>query len=218
MSESRDLRMTATVAAGSALIRALTATWRLQREDTGHIDAARAIHGNIVWAFWHGRLMGLLHAHREQGIHILASRHRDGEMLGLTIRRFGYGHVRGSSTRGGAGAIRELTRVIRSGNDVGLTVDGPRGPARVVKPGAVEVARLTGAPVVPLTSGALHRRCFSSWDTFELPAPFTRILVIYGPPVVVPRDAGKDVVEAKRRELEDSLNEITDRADRELHG
>jgi lysophospholipid acyltransferase (LPLAT)-like uncharacterized protein len=218
MSRDNGVTMAATVVAGAAVIRALAATWRMHREHVGHFDAARAQSPNIIYAFWHGRLLPLLYAHRDQGIHVLASRHRDGEMLGRVIRRFGYGHVRGSSTRGGAAAIRQLARVLESGDDVGITVDGPRGPARVVKPGVIDVARLTGSRVIPLTSASVRRKVFSSWDAFELPAPFTRVEVVYGPPVFVPRDATPELVEDKRRALEDTLNAITDEADGMCHG
>jgi lysophospholipid acyltransferase (LPLAT)-like uncharacterized protein len=202
-----------TAVLGAWLIRALAITWRIQVDDATQVARARTYAPNVVYAFWHGRLLPLAFWHRDERAHVLASEHRDGEMLGQTIRRLGYGHVRGSSTRGGTRAILEMVAVMRSGHDTGFTVDGPRGPRYVAKPGAVEVARLTGAAIVPVTSASRRHRSFASWDRFELPWPFTRVLIRYGEPITVPADADRDQVEAKRVELETTLQRITREAD-----
>lgn len=210
--------MTAIGVGGSLLIRTLALTWRIERVHVECYEEARARGPNVIFAFWHGRLLPLLYVHRNGGIHVLASRHRDGEMLGQVIRRFGYGHVRGSSTRGGARAIRELAATLEGGNDIGLTLDGPKGPIHVAKPGVVQVAKLTGATIIPLTSSSVRRKVFSSWDRFELPYPFTRVQVRYGPPITVPPDADEATVERIRLQVEHSLNSISAASDRDLHG
>ena len=200
-------------AAGAAVIRALGRTWRVRVESEHQLARAREISPRLIFAFWHGRLLPLSFTHRGCQVHILASEHQDGEMLGQTIRRLGFGHVRGSSTRGGTRALLELVEKLRAGGDVGLTVDGPRGPRHVVKPGAVELARRTGAVIIPITSASRRHRTFSSWDAFELPCLFTRVVVRYGEPVVVPGDADRDALEEKRAELESILQRITAEAD-----
>jgi lysophospholipid acyltransferase (LPLAT)-like uncharacterized protein len=202
--------------AGALVIRALAWTWRFRVRGREHVDSARRMHPHIVFAFWHGRLLPLVHVHRGENAHVLASEHEDGELLGRTIRHFGFGHVRGSSTRGGTKAILALAEASGAGHDVALTVDGPRGPRFEVKPGVVEVAKLTGCAIIPVTTSSRRHRTFASWDAFELPAPFTRVVVTYGPPVVVPRDADRELMEAKRRELESSLRHITEAGDREV--
>lgn len=201
--------------AGATLIRCLGWSWRIDVRAREHLEAARRVGPAVIFAFWHGRLLALSYAHRNENIHVLASEHRDGEMLGRTIRFLGYGHVRGSSTRGGTRALTELADVVRRGVDVGLTVDGPRGPRFVAKAGAVEVARRTGAAIIPLTSASRSHKTFSSWDAFELPRPLTRVVVRYGPPIVVPPDADREAQEAARLELERTLLAITREADRE---
>lgn len=198
---------------GAAAIRALGFSWRIRVDGAAELERARGVSPNVIFAFWHGRLLPLSFTHRNRRIHVLASEHRDGEMLGRTIRRLGFGHVRGSSTRGGARAILELAAAVRSGHDLGLTVDGPRGPRHQVKPGAIEVARRTGAAIVPITSASSRHRVFSSWDRFELPYPFTRVVVRYGAPVVVPPDADRAEMERRRLELEATLIRITAEAD-----
>lgn len=200
---------------GAFAIRALGKTWRIRTLGDEHLVAAREVSENVVYAVWHGRMLPFAYTHRGKGVHVLASEHKDGELLGRTIRHLGFGQLRGSSTRGGTKALLGLTDVNRAGSDVGLTVDGPRGPRFQVKPGVVEVAKLTGAAIVPLASGSRNHRTFSSWDAFELPSPFTRVVVAYGAPVIVPGDADRDVLEVKRREVEETLRRITEACDRE---
>jgi lysophospholipid acyltransferase (LPLAT)-like uncharacterized protein len=199
--------------AGAWLIRALGCTWRFRVDAGEHLARARALSPRLVYAFWHGRLLPLAFWHRNEGVHVLASEHRDGEMLGQAIRRLGLGHVRGSSTRGGTRAILEMAALMRAGGDTAFTVDGPRGPRHVVKPGAIEVARLSGAAIVPVTSASRRHWSFASWDLFQLPCPFTRVVVRYGEPLTIPADADRDTVEAKRLELEAALKRITAEAD-----
>lgn len=203
---------------GALVIRALGVTWRIRIEAPEALERARAISPKIIFVTWHGRLLPLAYTHRNRRIHVLASEHADGEMLGQTIRRLGFGHVRGSSTRGGTRALLELVEKVRAGLDVGLTVDGPRGPRGVVKPGVIEVARQTGAAILPITTASSRRRVFASWDAFELPAPFARVVVRYGEPVIVDAGADPAVTEARRQDVERVLTRITDEADRAVRG
>ena len=134
---------------GAGLIRLLGSTWRFRIGGEEHVAAARAHGRTVIWAFWHGRMLPLSYGYRGRSIYVLASRHRDGELMGQTIRRLGFGHVRGSTTRGGAQAIRDLVDKLNEGYDLGLTVDGPRGPKFVCKPGPLEISKLSGCAVVP---------------------------------------------------------------------
>lgn len=201
------LRITAFFGAG--LIRLIGCTWRFRIIDEKYMTDARKEAPALIFAFWHGRMFPLSYRYRNRSIQVLASEHRDGELMGQTIRYLGFGHVRGSSTRGGARAIRELVDRLRDGFDLGITVDGPKGPRYEVKPGPILISRLSGLPVVPATASSKSHWTFSSWDAFELPKPFTEIHVRFGKPVVVPADADEEMIEAKRRELEDTLQQIT---------
>ena len=198
---------------GALVIRLLGFSWKIQVADAHFLEDARAYSRNVLFAVWHGRLLPLSVSHHGRSIQVLASEHEDGELLGRAITYLGFGHVRGSSTRGGANAIRRLVGKLRDGFDVGITVDGPRGPRYEVKPGPVEIAKLAGVAIVPITTSSKRHKVFSSWDAFELPYPFTRVTVRYGEPVVVPQDAGADVLEEKRRLLENRLQEITRKND-----
>lgn len=202
----------------SMAIRLVGCTWRFGESGEHHVEEARRYSPCLIFAFWHGRMLPLSYGYRNRSIHVLASEHQDGELMGQTIRRLGFGHVRGSSTRGGARAIRELVSKLREGFDLGVTVDGPKGPRFTVKPGPLEISKLSGSPVVPVATSSRSHWVFSSWDAFEFPKPFTTVRVRFGTPVLVPGDADASVIEAKRVELERTLREITELNDREVAG
>ncbi|HET6349892.1 MAG TPA: lysophospholipid acyltransferase family protein [Candidatus Krumholzibacteria bacterium] len=199
---------------GAFVIRVLGFSWRIRIEGEDALERARVLSPRVIFVFWHGRLLPLSFTHRNRLIHVLASEHADGEMLGQTIRRLGFGHVRGSSTRGGTRAILELAERVRDGFDLGVTVDGPRGPRGVVKPGVLEVARQTGAVILPITTASNRHKAFSSWDAFQLPAPFARVVVRYGEPWRVDAGANRDAIELRRLDVERDLTRITEEADR----
>ncbi len=209
---SLRLRITAFLAAG--FIRLIGWTWRFEIHDQDAIDEARRGESPVIFAFWHGRFLPLCYRYRNQQIHVLASEHEDGELIGQTIRLLGFGHVRGSSTRGGARAIRELVAKIGEGFDLGLTVDGPKGPRYKVKPGPLEISKLSGATIVPAAISSKSHWVFRSWDAFEFPKPFTKVSIRVGRPFNVPSDAGPEDVEDKRKELEGILQELTEINDR----
>ncbi len=201
---------------GAFLIRMLALTWRIEWRGTRNLEKARKESGQVVFAVWHGRLLALSWTHRKRNIHVLASEHYDGDLMGRIIERLGFGHVKGSTTRGGARAIRDLTSLLRSGIDVGLTVDGPRGPRSRVKQGVVEIGRIANCAIVPVTDSARKRHLFRSWDRFQLPAPFTRIVVEYGEPLIIPEKAGSESIEVERLRLQEILTSMTAALDSEL--
>jgi lysophospholipid acyltransferase (LPLAT)-like uncharacterized protein len=141
----------------------------------------------ILFALWHGRMLLPIQEHRHQGIVTMASQSKDGETIARWLENNGYVVVRGSTTRGGSQALREMIRHVRSGRHAALTVDGPRGPALRVQPGVVELARLTGAWILPVTSSSVRPRFLSSWDRYLLPMPFSRNAVVYGEPFPIER-------------------------------
>jgi len=201
---------------GSLFIKLLGMTWRIEWRGEEHLKRARSVSNQVVFSFWHGRLLALSFTHRYRNIQVLASEHEDGDLMGKTIERLGFGHLKGSTTRGGARALRQLTSVLRKGLDVGLTVDGPRGPRGEVQQGAIEIARMSGSVVVPVSNSARPRKLFSSWDRFQLPYPFAKVIVEYGEPIIVPPDASEKERAEKRMELQMTLHGLTEKLDREL--
>src|SRR2546425_799515 len=129
------------------------------------------------------------------------------------VRRFGLDVVRGSSSRGGAGALRRLVAVVRAGEDVVVVPDGPRGPRQQLQAGIVALASLTGAPVVPMAFAARPARRLATWDEFLVPLPFARCAVVFGEPIALSSDADRD---RAGKELEQALNDVTAAADRRV--
>jgi len=144
--------------AASGFMRALHATMRWTSVgETAVLDLHRAGRP-YVHAFFHDQLLLMTWSYRGQGfgrrLAVLASRHRDGEYIASTLERFGHRMVRGSTGRGGVSGLREMVRALKAGDDAAFAVDGPRGPRHVVQIGAVEAARLAGAPIVPVAFAA----------------------------------------------------------------
>jgi lysophospholipid acyltransferase (LPLAT)-like uncharacterized protein len=168
---------------------------------------------NFIYAFWHGRQFLLFHFHRDSGAVIPSSESRDGEIQAGILKRFGFGVVRGSSKRKGERALLGLVESLRRGKDIGLAVDGPRGPIYEVKEGVVYLAGKLSKPIVPVsTSASRYWTLEKAWDKYLLPKPFTRGVIVYGNPIHVHGIRG-DEIESKRRELQDALNRVMKQAD-----
>jgi lysophospholipid acyltransferase (LPLAT)-like uncharacterized protein len=188
------------------LFAALARTWRFHTVGEEHLAGMRRGGGGFVFALWHCTLLPLLWWHRRQDVTLLVSRHADGALLTDSATRLGYRVVRGSSTRGGATALRAMTRVLASGATVAVTPDGPVGPARVAKPGAVVAARQAQVPILPVAAAASAVWKLRSWDRLLVPRPFARIRVAYGPPL---EPGSSDAPEHAARELARRLDAVS---------
>ncbi len=169
-----------------------------------------------IGCFWHGRMM-LMPYCRGPGreFMMLISRHRDGRLIARTVAHFDIGTIEGSSSRGGAAAVRALVRTIKSGGLVGVTPDGPRGPRMRAGSGLITVARLTRAPILPVTYSVRRRKVLPSWDRFVIALPFSRGTFRWGTPIAVAADADEAAMEQARRAVEEQLNRLCAEADRD---
>ena len=161
------------------LFRLWSDTWRI-RYDNPEVRDRTLAGGPAVLAFWHGEQMAMIRAHAHRGFVGLASRSLDGELLAQVIARFGYQVVRGSSSRGGATAIRECVRALERGASPALAIDGPRGPRHVPHPGVVAIAMQTGRPILYGVATPARAWKLRSWDRYEIPAFGTEIRIRYG--------------------------------------
>ena len=152
------LKMTLLPPLGAGLIRILGKALRIGTEGAEVVDDLYRNGQRIIIAFWHSRQLMLPLAYRGTGVHVLISRHRDGELISRILSRFGASSVRGSTTRGGPVALRQLIRLGRSGADLVVTPDGPKGPRQVVQIGVIQLAKATGLPIVPLTFGCSKKK------------------------------------------------------------
>jgi lysophospholipid acyltransferase (LPLAT)-like uncharacterized protein len=204
-SRRKRIEAAAISVAGYRLIAALGATLRWRTEGFEHFDAIRAAGHQPIMAFWHGRILPATYYFRRRGIVVITSENFDGEWIAGIIERFGYGTSRGSSSRGGARALLQLSRDLAAGRPVGFTVDGPRGPARVSQPGAVWLAKASGHPVLPFHCEADRAWTLKSWERTQIPTPFATVAISVGEPYYVPRDADEQAIEAARQRLDRSL-------------
>jgi len=173
--------------------------------------------GVFIVAFWHGRLAMLpIGWQRLAPLHMLISAHTDGRLIAGVVHYFGLDAVAGSSTEGGSAALRVLMRWLDAGDCIGITPDGPRGPAMRASRGIVMAARLSGAPILPATYSAARRRILGSWDRMVLPLPFSRGIFLWGDPILVPKQLDKDGIESYRAMIEEKLNALTGEADRRM--
>ncbi|MEQ9349257.1 MAG: lysophospholipid acyltransferase family protein, partial [Alphaproteobacteria bacterium] len=169
----------------------------------------------FVLCFWHGRLL-MMPKIWPAGptIHILISSHIDGQFIAQTIRRLGMETIAGSSTRGGAAGLRRMLQALKAGDSIGISPDGPRGPARRVTDGTLTLARLSGAALVPAAVAVGRRRLLPTWDSFQMAFPFSRAAFAWGEPLRIPRDASAETLEEARRDLEQRITAATADADR----
>ena len=168
----------------------------------------------FVVAFWHGRLIMMAFSWKRCDlVNMLISGHRDGQLVSGMMSHFGSKTVFGSSTRGGAAAFIQLARLLRSGEIVGITPDGPKGPRMRANDGVIALAKVSGAPILPLTFSASLRYVLESWDRFVLPFPFGRGVFLWGEPIYVSKNADDMEMSEKRVELEHALLALTQRAD-----
>lgn len=165
---------------GALLVRALAATWRVRVIGDEGLRGEREAGRAVIITLWHGQMLPLLYQHRGEGVAILISEHRDGEIIARIATALGHRTVRGSTTRGAGRALLSMVRQVEAGQDIAVTPDGPRGPARSFAPGALIVAQRTGAAIIPATVVARSAWRLKSWDRFMIPRPFTRITISYG--------------------------------------
>jgi lysophospholipid acyltransferase (LPLAT)-like uncharacterized protein len=168
----------------------------------------------FILSFWHGRIFMMVKCWRP-GVPMvmLASRHRDGQLIAQTTKLFGIDFAAGSSSKGGSGALRIMLRALRARKNIGITPDGPRGPFMRINPGVIAAARLSGAAILPCTWAVRRRWVIVGWDRFVIPKPFNTGIFIWGEPIRVPADTNPAQAEALRLQLEAALTELTAEAD-----
>lgn len=195
------------------LIRITCSTLRWEVRGREHLDAVIAAGSRPIFTFWHECILGATWFWRDRGIAVMSSTSRDAEYTGMVIKRFGYGTVRGSSTRGGGRAMAEMAECLDEGLAVGFTIDGPRGPAHVAKPGAITLARHTGQAVLPFHIAARRYFALPSWDRLQIPLPFTRAVALIAEPIYVARGATGEEIAAKQQLLQSELDGLRGEAE-----
>jgi lysophospholipid acyltransferase (LPLAT)-like uncharacterized protein len=198
---------------GALAIGILGRTLRWEVEGAAHLDQIHAAGRRAIFTFWHGRIFPATWYWRQRSIVVMTSLNRDGEVIARCIRRHGFLAARGSSSRAGFRALAEMARSIRSGLDAAFTVDGPRGPRWVAKPGPVILARKTGAGILCFHISLGRKFELGSWDGFQIPFPFSRARVLIAPPLWVAPDADEAAVREAQTRMQQTLDTLRRRGE-----
>ena len=198
----------------SALLRLLGASWRIEVRGQDPRTPSPSDPPRLA-ALFHESMVPCAWLYRDRRYSVAVSRSRDGDLIRSALLALGYAEpARGSSSRGGSAALRQMVRLVGEGTTAAVLVDGPRGPARVAKTGIVAIARHTGVPIQPVAFSARPAHRLSSWDRSLLPLPFARVVVVYGEPMTIPEDITEDGEEQSlARRLEQTLVELHHEAD-----
>jgi len=194
----RRLRVSGVVFIAAPLLRLLAASWRVEWRGVP-VARPRGARGRL-FAFWHGGLLPIAWGLRGRGVVAMVSEHRDGELIARVLDRWGFGLVRGSSTRGGGKVLLGMIRALAEGRDGAITPDGPRGPAGVPHIGALRAAQRAGVDIVAVSVTASRAWRARSWDRFLIPKPFARVTITASDPwAPTEADDGTLVAELQRR-------------------
>lgn len=197
-----------------AMMRTLGPTLRYEVIGWHHAENVHASGKRIIWAFWHRVIIPIVWWHRNHGVVVMNTTAFDGQWTRKVIEWLGFGTAQGSSSRGGLRGLAVMARRLEEGVDCAFTIDGPRGPRYVAKPGPVMLARKTNCPVMVFHVGVDRGKTFKkTWDHFLLPAPFARSVILFAPPIYVPADADQQMLEAKHAEMQRELERVRDIAE-----
>lgn len=167
----------------------------------------------FAYALWHQNLIGAIFSHIGERFTMVISESKDGELVAVTCEKFGHKPARGSSTRGGKKAMIEIVKNMKKGYPGALTVDGPKGPPHVVKPGIIEIARLCHCAILPLSPYAEKAWVTQkSWDQFRIPKPFSKIVVVIGEPIFIPSEVPREEFERMAKLVAEKIEQGEERA------
>lgn len=169
-----------------------------------------------IWACWHGQQLIGFYFFRGRGTGILSSLSRDGDYSSRIMRFFGWRIVRGSSSKGAVSGLLALLRCVKSGGEIAITPDGPRGPAYHIEPGALFLAAKTGAPIVPFAFAARPAWTAPSWDRFLVPWPFARCVAFFGHPYWVRDEVNEENLPILQASLAEAINQANREAENAL--
>lgn len=195
---------------------ARTCDYRTFHYDPGYDPKHESYQHRSVAVFWHEYASVLLPHWSGQDVTLLVSHHRDGELLSHTAHALGYSTVRGSTTRGGAAALRQLSRAGQT-QPIAIATDGPQGPRRQMAPGAIYLASVLRLPILPVGVGVRSAWRLKTWDRMAISKPLTKIRIVIGPPIWIPPALDREGIEEFRVAVQDVLLTINDLADHLAH-
>jgi len=172
----------------------------------------------IIYAIWHGRQYCLLKVEPRNKLNVLVSKSNDGEIIATILARLGYNLIRGSASRGGYEAVKQIFKAIKSGENIAFTVDGPRGPIYSINPSLFKIAKSYGATIVPLVPSLKYKFIVNSWDKYNLPLFFTTFYLYYGKPFEIKKGIDDNELQELISNFETEMNMLTIKADQRTVG
>lgn len=171
-----------------------------------------------IYIFWHENLLMPAHHYGKPNISVLISNHSDGEMIAQACKHLGFSLVRGSSTRGGIEAIRNMVKLSKAGGHIAITPDGPKGPRGVIQQGVIYLAAKTGLPIIPMGFAYSSVKRANSWDKFAIPNPFSKVIMVTTPEILIPADLDKNSLQHHLDHVQNELDRATAKAESILLG
>lgn len=165
--------------------------------------------GRYIYMFWHENLLMPAYQYGRPDISVLISNHSDGEMIAQACKHLGFSLVRGSSTRGGIEAIRNMVKLSKAGH-IAITPDGPKGPRGVVQPGIVYLASKSGLPIIPMGFAYSSVKRANSWDKFAIPNPFSKVVLVTTPEIYIPQDLDKENLQTHLNRVQSELDRASE--------
>lgn len=209
LSRWRRMQIPVIATAVFCVVRILGPTLRYEILGWEQVERVYAGGKRCIWSFWHRAIFGVIWHGRNRGVVVMNSTNFDGQWTRKVIEWLGYGTAQGSSTRGGLRGLAAMAERLEQGLDVAFTIDGPRGPRFVAKPGPVMLARRTGCPILVFHVGLERAHTFqTTWDLFQLPYPFSRAVMLCAPPIYVPQDADRETMAQKHEQMQKELERV----------
>lgn len=214
LSTWRRMQIPVIAAAAYGLVRLIGPTLRTEVVGVQNAVQIRNNGGPGIGAFWHRCIFSAIWIWRNRGIVVLNTVNFDGQWTRRAIEPLGFGTAQGSSSRGGVEGLTQMAKCLEEGRNVAFTIDGPRGPRYVAKPGPVILARRTGKPISVFHIALKRAHTFrKSWDLFQLPYPFSPMVMFVAPPIRVPMDADSEMMKRKQDEMQATLERVRDVAE-----
>lgn len=205
----------------SSFLAGLLTSWRyslrFDKDDYKRLSEIKEKHPSAIYVLWHERLLMMPFFWQEKGtLNLLISAHRDGKFLADTCKKLGHNVIAGSSTRGTTHALRRMQDLLKRGDSIGMTPDGPKGPRRKLRNTTIlTLAARANVPIIPAAYSASKGKKLNSWDRFFLPRPFAKACYRLGTPIHIPAEATEEELETYRITIENALSDLTDDADRQ---
>jgi lysophospholipid acyltransferase (LPLAT)-like uncharacterized protein len=214
LSRWRRMQIPVIAAAATALIRTLGPTLRFERLGEHYYEQSRARGEPVIFTFWHRCILSAIWQWRNRGIVVMNTTSFDGQWTRRVIERFGFDTAQGSSSRGGLRGLAVMAQRLQEGRDTALTIDGPRGPRYVAKPGPAMLARRTGKPIYVFHIGLENAFTLEkAWDLMQVPHPFSRAVMVGAPLIYVPENANAAELQRKHAEMQTALERVRDIAE-----